>query len=163
MTQERWLAVPGYEGSYEVSCRGRVRSLDRRDSRGHRRRGKLLTPGAAEGAHPTVALCVNGIARSHHVHRLVLLAFVGPRPEDMQACHWNDDPTDNRIENLRWDTPSANSLDSVRNGTHPKSRITHCPKGHEYRASNTYNHPSGGRICRECISDRRRAARKTVS
>jgi hypothetical protein len=56
----------------------------------------------------------------------------------------------NRLENLRWDTPSANQLDSVRNGTHRLARVTHCPKGHPYSPENTYNHPSGGRICRTC-------------
>lgn len=50
------------------------------------------------------------------IHRLVLLAFVGPCPEGMQGCHRNDDRRDNRLENLRWDTDSANKTDRVLNG-----------------------------------------------
>lgn len=54
------------------------------------------------------------------VHRLVLEAFVGPCPEGMQACHNNGIRDDNRVENLRWDTPKGNSLDKAKHGT--KSR-----------------------------------------
>ncbi len=50
------------------------------------------------------------------VHHLVLEAFVGPRPEGMVCCHQNDDPADNRLENLRWDTPASNNQDAIRNG-----------------------------------------------
>lgn len=51
------------------------------------------------------------------VHRLVLEAFVGPRPEGMECCHYNGDPADNRLENLRWDTSKGNTSDSIRHGT----------------------------------------------
>lgn len=73
----------------------------------------------------------------HHwklIHRLVLEAFIGPCPDGMEACHNNGDRTDNRLENLRWDTRSANQKDAVRHGTHagfgrkgekhPLSRLT---------------------------------------
>ena len=53
----------------------------------------------------------NGSQSTKNVHTLVLTTFIGPRPKDMQACHNNGDKTDNRLENLRWDTPSANNLD----------------------------------------------------
>jgi hypothetical protein len=76
---------------------------------------------------------------------------VGPRPEGLEGCHWNDDPTDNRVDNLRWGTRSANVLDSVRNGTHHMARRTHCPQGHAYTPENTYLYPPDGRrACREC-------------
>lgn len=165
MTAEKWAPVPGYEGIYEVSDQGGVRSLDRRDSRGHMRRGKVLAAAAASGAHPTVALCRDGKQRSHYVHHLVLTAFAGPRPEGMWACHWNDDPRDNRFENLRWATPSENSLDSLRNGTNHNANVTRCPESHPYSPENTYIHPSGSRICRECTRTRNRAnaARRKVA
>lgn len=83
---------------------------------------------------------------------------MGSRPDGLVACHWNDDPADNRLSNLRWDTPSANSLDSVRNGTHAKARVDACPEGHPYSRDNTYLHPSGSRICRECSRTRSRKA-----
>jgi hypothetical protein len=53
------------------------------------------------------------------VHRLVLEAFRGPRPPGLLCCHGEGGVTDNRIENLRWDTPAANTADAMRAGTHP--------------------------------------------
>lgn len=158
---ELWRPVPGYEGAYEVSSQGRVRSLERLDSRGHKRRGKLLSAGSSgrEGR-LTVSLADNGAMRTHWVHQIVLMAFVGPRPAGMEACHWNGDPRDNRVENLRWGTRRENTLDRVRHGTHNKVRVTHCPQGHEYTPENTYMHPRGSRICRECGRERNRAARR---
>lgn len=51
------------------------------------------------------------------VHHLVLEAFVGPRPAGMQGCHRDDDPRNNALDNLRWDTPAGNKSDAVRRGT----------------------------------------------
>ncbi len=48
---------------------------------------------------------------------LVLEAFVGPRPVGMECCHSNSDPSDDRLVNIRWDTPKANAEDTRRNGT----------------------------------------------
>lgn len=97
-----------------------------------------------------MALYTNGERVECLVHRLVLLVFVGPCPDGMEACHGNDVPHDNRVENLRWDTRAANVADSVQNGTHDAARRTHCPSGHPYTPENTYRHPTGRRVCREC-------------
>ncbi len=51
------------------------------------------------------------------VHSLILEAFCGPRPSGNQGCHNNGIGTDNRIENLRWDTPKGNTADKFRHGT----------------------------------------------
>lgn len=56
------------------------------------------------------------IAEPTHVHRLVLLGFIGPPPPGAEACHGNGDRGDNRIANLRWDTRRANHADMVRHG-----------------------------------------------
>lgn len=146
---EVWASIPGYEGSYEASSEGRIRSLDRVNSVGSQLRGRVLSPGMNNGR-PTVLLCHAGVQSTFQVGVLVLTAFVGPRPDGMECCHWNDDATDNRVENLRWDTRSANALDRVRNGNHNNARKTHCRRGHAYSPENTYHHPSGSRICREC-------------
>lgn len=150
MSDEIWRAVPGYEGAYEVSSEGRVRSLERLDSRGRRRHAMLRSLHVMPSGHFTLGLCKDAHRRIAQVHHLVLEAFVGPRPEGMEACHRNDDPGDNRVENLRWDTRSANALDSVRNGTHHMASRTHCPEGHPYTEENTYRRPSGSRACRTC-------------
>lgn len=58
--------------------------------------------------------------RSRLVHHLVLEAFVGPRPNGMEACHTDDDFSNNALSNLRWDTPSSNVADRIRNGKQPR-------------------------------------------
>lgn len=58
--------------------------------------------------------------RSHYfIHRLVLIAFVGPCPAGHECCHNNGDPKDNRLENLRWGTHQENVLDTKKHGTYP--------------------------------------------
>lgn len=133
MSAERWRSVIGFEGKYEVSDRGRVRSVDRivttrqrkRDGSVvvHHRQGMILTPALRRG-YPFVglsALASDGFHRSKmfSVHVLVLKAFVGPRPDGHVGCHFDDNPLDNRLEKLRWGTHSDNHYDSVRNGTKP--------------------------------------------
>lgn len=65
----------------------------------------------------TVVLLADGIRHDKRVHRLVLEAFIGPALDGLFACHENGVRDDNRIENLRWDTPAANQLDRNRHGT----------------------------------------------
>jgi len=80
--------------------------------------GKIMKPEKPrKGArYPRVTLCDKGKRTRTRVHVLVLLAFAGPRPEGFHARHLNDDPEDNRIENLRWGTASENVEDTRRNG-----------------------------------------------
>lgn len=92
------------------------------------------------------------------VHRLVLAAFVGPCPEGMEALHLDNDPSNNRLDNLKWGTPSENVLAQVAAGTHNVARRTHCPQGHPYDEANTYRKPQGGRACRTCKKAWRPAA-----
>lgn len=57
------------------------------------------------------------LGQQRTVQRLVLLAFVGPCPEGMQCCHDDGNKTNNRVGNLRWDTPKANAADRDKHGT----------------------------------------------
>lgn len=91
----------------------------------------------------------SGVVKSRYVHQLVLEAFVGPRPTGMFGCHWNDVPDDNRLENLRWASPSANRFDMIRNGHDHNAQKTHCHRGHRFSADNTRIY-AGRRHCREC-------------
>lgn len=150
LSGEAWRAVPGYEGRYEVSDRGRVRSLPHIDAQGGHRRLRVLKPSRMDAwGHVGVKLRRNGVVKSRYAHHLVLEAFVGPRPTGMHACHWNDVPDDNRLSNLRWDTPTANRLDCVRNGGDHNARKTHCLRGHPFTPENTRTY-AGRRHCREC-------------
>lgn len=160
MTDERWLPIPGFEGHYEVSDYGRVRSVDRHIAgpAGWRRsyEGRVLRDRAINQPehrlteHRIVTLSVGRVRRHVQVHALVMLAFVGPRPDGMQVCHWNGDGTDNRLSNLRYGSASDNSLDMVRHGSHNNARKTHCPKGHIYDEANTIVNSKGFRECRTC-------------
>lgn len=131
--------------------------MPRLDTRGHRRKSKILSPRKAQSGHLFVALRADDVRTSWAVHVLVLTAFVGPRPEGLFGCHWDDNPANNHLENLRWGTRSENVKDSVRNGAHAMANRTHCPQGHPYSPENTYRYPQGRRACNEC----RRAYRES--
>jgi hypothetical protein len=146
----RWKAIAGYEGKYEISDTGLVRGLARKDSAGRSRAAMLRKPRVAKSGHLYIALFRNGVRTNFGIHELVLENFVGPRPYGHDVCHWNDDPQDNRVSNLRWGTRSENIRDSVRNGHHAMANKTHCPYGHEYTPANTYRYPGGNRACNEC-------------
>ena len=62
--------------------------------------------------------CPDGSMKQRKVCQLVLEAFVGPRPDGMEACHFPDrNPANNRRDNLRWDTPTSNQADKIIHGT----------------------------------------------
>lgn len=118
--QERWLPVPGYEGIYEVSDQGRVKSLARVIKRNSGRDNpipeRILKP-IMSRRYPAVSLYgPNGFA-SPTIHALVMRAFVGPMPEGMQVAHNNGDRNDNRLCNLRYATAIENNLDKFAHGT----------------------------------------------
>lgn len=150
----QWIPIPGYDG-YSVSDTGEVMSFKRS------RAGRLLRQIPATGGYRLVKL--GNANNPKRIHRLVLEAFVGPCPEGMEACHNNGDPADNRLENLRWDTKSANMTD--RNVHHRgQAGKESCPAGHLYDERNTRwsRTPTGlGRQCREC--DRLRNIQKRAA
>lgn len=119
---EEWRAIAGWESFYEVSNMGRVRSLDRVSS-GVRVKGRLMKPYKDRPKYPHMIIQLSRGGRSKEgaafplVHKLVLEAFVGPRPPGLEACHNNGDGTDNRLSNLRWDTHRANMADQFKHGT----------------------------------------------
>lgn len=104
---ERWLPVVGYEGRYQVSDQGRLRSLQRS--------GRVMRPSQTRGR-PHVNLRGHGRIVTRVVSSLVLTAFRGRRPPGMLACHTDGDAANNKLDNLRWDTVAANYADDRRNG-----------------------------------------------
>ena len=148
---EEWRPVVGYEGSYEVSDMGRVRSLDRTTDRGRKWKGRMMSPSALQNCYLVVTLWRDGSQRTPLVHRLVLEAFAGPQPELHESLHRNGGRQDNRAANLRWGTHAENQRDQIKHGTHAKASKTQCPSGHPYDEENTYNFPNANhRICRKC-------------
>jgi hypothetical protein len=154
MTEE-WRSISGFEGNYEVSDHGRICSLDRvityPDGHLHRLKGQILSPGVQPPfGHLHVNLKTQQRKRSVAVHALVLEAFVGKRPEGQECLHGDGDPSNNKLENLRWGTRTENILDMVRHGTHWQAKKTHCPQGHPYDEENTIVGKNGGRACYAC-------------
>lgn len=119
---EVWARVVGYEGLYDVSSFGRVRSCARQRFDGHHNIAERILLPDASRRYLAVTLSGHGNKIKRPVHRLVLEAFVGPCPSGMQACHNNGNRADNRSLNLRWDTAKANSADKVRHNTVPDCR-----------------------------------------
>lgn len=152
---EQWLPVVGYEGCYEVSDQGRVRSLDRKVLRAGVQkavRGRVLAQGDSGSGRRAVSLSRDGRAKTARVARLVLEAFVGPRPDKYDACHNDGDVLNNQVDNLRWATRSANMLDAVEHSTHNNARKERCKRGHLLQAPNLSRAASnvGERACRSC-------------
>lgn len=99
---EEWRSVIGYEGLYEVSNTGRVRSLDRcvKYSNGqiHLYKGKILSPVIKDNGY----LVVNLQRRTFYIHRLVTEAFI-PNPDNLiEVNHKDEDKTNNSVDNLEW-------------------------------------------------------------
>jgi hypothetical protein len=99
-----WRAIPGFEGRYEVSDAGEVRSLIK---------GKILRPGRKPSGHLSVVL--GRATGSQDIHVLVLLAFRGPKPAKAIGRHLNHQPSDNQLSNLEWSTYRQNALDKKYN------------------------------------------------
>ncbi len=108
---EEWKPVVGYEGKYEVSSHGRVRSLPRQATPGKIRKLQPLKDG-----YKRVSLCKGGVCVHKRVHRLVLEAFVGECPEGMVACHLDSKTSNNILDNLEWDTHKNNTADVIARG-----------------------------------------------
>lgn len=159
---ERWLPVPGYEGIYEISSHGQVKSY-------HWDPPRLLRPGwRKDDGYANVVLCADGTQTTRTVHSLVLEAFAGPRPEGMEARHLDGNPANNYWApgdteeeiranggNLFYGTGRQNNLDQVAHGTHNKSSRKKCAQGHDYTPENTILicNPDGTvrqRACRKC-------------
>lgn len=126
---ETWKPVVGYEGLYEVSDHGRVRSLDREvPTKGLGKRtikGRILSSAIHHTGYVQYGLSRNGKQRNHLAHSLVLEAFVGPRPPEQEGCHRDSNKTNNRLTNLRWDTKVGNAADkpSNRGSANPNARL----------------------------------------
>lgn len=124
--REVWLPVRGYEGLYEVSNLGRVRS--------HKSGSPRILKGGP-GTTPMRYLRVTlrdqaNVQSVRYIHTMVLEAFVGPRPTGLLALHRDGSVANCRLSNLRWGTAAENSADRVRHGHHfsgqrnPNSKLT---------------------------------------
>lgn len=126
MNTELWKPVEGFEGLYEVSNYGEVKSLERLDSRGRKVKEKLLSPGKTENGYLFVNLSKNGIEKPVGIHRLVYSTFVGEIPPKWDVNHLDENKENNHLENL----DACSHGDNIRWGT-----------GIARRAAAQINHP----------------------
>lgn len=157
---ERWLPIAGYEGRYEISDLGRVRSYAQKTPR-------ILAKKRGWNGYLAVALTMNGVSRGFQMHRLVMETFVGPLPEGMETRHLNGDRWDARLCNLAYGTHSENMLDRTAHGMSHTANKTHCPKGHPYAGDNLQLvRRDGGRfrkrVCRTCAVARKERGRRAA-
>jgi hypothetical protein len=117
---EVWKAVVGYEGVYEVSNLGRVKRIL---PASHTRAGRIVkaTTYGNGKKYLRVSLSRNNKRISVQIHKLVALAFLGPRPDGMTINHIDTDPTNNRDTNLEYVTFLGNYWHARKNGTMPLS------------------------------------------
>ena len=109
---EEWRDIEGYEGLYQISNLGRVRSLN---CRGHKGCIGILTPRLDGKGYEMVALYKEGKARNTKVHRLVAQAFI-PNPNNYpQVNHKDENKTNNDVKNLEWCTNEYNHNYGTRN------------------------------------------------
>lgn len=164
VSAEQWRPIEGYEGLYEVSNQGRVRSLDSviTDSLGRtrRQRGRVMKHTLCSFGYHRVELRAGGrnTRKRHAVHRLVAGAFVEGRTSERNVVmHLDHDPDNNTAENLAWGTQLENvrATQSAGRGRNWHSSRTHCFQGHPFDMLDS----RGSRSCREC---RRKAQARFV-
>lgn len=113
---EIWKSIEGYEGLYEVSNLGKVKSVERYVPRGNHQiyvKERILKPELDKDGYLLVNLSKNGVQRMQKIHRLVAIAFI-PNVNNLPIInHLNEIKFDNRVENLEW----CDNLHNVRYGT----------------------------------------------
>ena len=126
MSEEVWRDINGYEGYYQVSNQGRVKSLERTfiDNSGRKRtvKERILKPGMGRCGYLLVVLCAGGKPKTSNVHRLVCEAFHENPENKLEVNHINEIKTDNRAVNLEWSTRRENVNYGSRNERAAKTK-----------------------------------------
>lgn len=169
-SEEAWRDVIGYEGHYQISDQGRLRSLRRTvmfSRRGkliaYSLQGKILNLKIDKDGYSRARLWKDGVVQQHAVHRLVLMAFVGPCPQGMESRHLDGKPTNNSVGNLVWDTHFNNIADRVTHGTAPRGERSRSAKLTEDQVREIRHLYSKGGVTRERLAVRFGVSPATVS
>jgi hypothetical protein len=117
---EIWKPIPSCDGIYSASNFGRI--MRSKAPQGRATVGRIMKQSLVCG-YKSIDMAVGGKRRKALIHRLVLEAFVGPCPEGHEGSHLNGDRTDNRLENLAWETGSENNARKKEHGTFLKGEL----------------------------------------
>lgn len=126
--KEEWKPVIGYEGIYEVSNLGCVRSVSRIQCDGRRRKGKIRIQVKRGGIYKGILLYKDRIGKTYLVHRLVLEAFKGVASPGQQAMHKDGNSHNNNVDNLAWGTALENHNHKKLHGTTAFGEKNHSAK-----------------------------------
>ena len=115
MIEEIWKDIEGYEGLYQVSSEGRIKSLSRLTSNGRKIADRILTPYKNRDGYLQLKLYKDGKYINHKIHRLVANAFI-PNPENKpEVNHIDENKENNNVSNLEWVTRKENANHGTRN------------------------------------------------
>ena len=148
LNMEIWKDIKGYEGLYQVSNLGRVKSLPKSWTAGYgginTHNGKILKGTLSSTRYNQVELYKNKSNKKYTIHRLVAMEFIPNLENKPFINHKNGIKTDNYIENLEWCTNSENQIHAYREGLQKK-------RGNHYKAKIVLNTTTG--IFYESVTD----------
>lgn len=125
---EEWKPIEGFEGLYEVSDHGNVKSLDRLEKVGNgmrMRRGRILKAHIQKSGHLLVVLCKDGKNYPRTIHRLVAIAFINNPDNKPVVDHIDTNPANNCVSNLKWATVQENCLNPITRVHNSESKKGH--------------------------------------
>lgn len=130
MQKEKWVPIRGYEGSYEVSNYGNVRSLSRVVEYKHGGKGrfwpsKIIKQWMPKNGYLTVTLKLENKGSNFMVHRLVGIHFIDNPNNGWQINHKDNNKLNNKVVNLEWVTQSENMAHAFKSGAHSGKGATH--------------------------------------
>ena len=114
--QEVWRDIKGYEGCYQVSNLGRVKSLDRVDRNGCKRNGLIKKPQDNGNGYQYIQLKKDAKYKNFYVHRLVAIYFINEITGKEYVNHKDGNKKNNRFDNLEWCTESENMQHAYETG-----------------------------------------------
>ncbi len=129
---ETWKDIKGYEGLYQISNGGKVRSLIFRNNKTQIKRTKELTLTDNGNGYLIVGLSKNGKKKNHYIHRLVAECFVSKKSDTNIVNHKDYNCKNNNADNLEWCTQKENVIYSKDRMKHPKSKAKPTNTGEKY-------------------------------
>ena len=158
---EEWRDIKGYEGLYQVSNLGRVKSLARKTNNQYGKKERLMTQKLDKDGYKRVGLNKNGKQIYYGVHRLVAQAFISNPNNYPQINHKDEDKSNNKVDNLEWCDGKYNQNYGTINERRTqklKKKVICITTGEKFdsiiEASEKYNIKNKSDISRVCKGDR---------